>query len=158
MESSADNLQMQKLQEDNARIKKELRKIREENAKLKQIISYGNISTLETLIEQYMDYSRIHLKKIAMEIHLTDYEKNSTEKVMGLIEHLEYIENELHQMIGLKEEGRVAQNAKLQKVVRLAREMLPPLEQIIHLKIDESKSEELSEVLTEFAPRLKKCF
>jgi len=54
MESSADNLQMQKLQEDNARIKKELKKIREENAKLKQIISYGNISTLETLIEQYI--------------------------------------------------------------------------------------------------------
>ena len=58
---STDNLQMQKLQEDNARIKKELRKVREENTKLKQIISYGNISTLETLIEQYMDYSRIHL-------------------------------------------------------------------------------------------------
>ena len=69
---------MQKLREDNERIKKELRKIREENVKLKHIIAYGNISTLETLIEQYMDYSRIHLKKIAIEIHLTDYEKNST--------------------------------------------------------------------------------
>ena len=149
---------MQKLQEDNAKIKKELRKVREENTKLKQIISYGNISTLETLIEQYMDYSRIHLKKIAVEIHLTDYEKNSTEKVMELIEHLEYIENELHKMIGMKEEGRIAQNSKVQKVVRLAREMLPSLEQIIHLKIDESKSEELSEVLNEFAPRLKKFF
>ena len=154
---STDNLQMQKLQEDNARIKKELRKVREENTKLKQIISYGNISTLETLIEQYMDYSRIHLKKIAVEIHLTDYEKNSTEKVMELIEHLECVENELHQMIGMKEEGRIAQNSKMQKVVRLAREMLPRLEQIIHLKIDENKSEELSEVLTEFAPKLKKC-
>ena len=154
---STDNLQMQKLQEDNARIKKELRKVREENTKLKQIISYGNISTLETLIEQYMDYSRIHLKKIAVEIHLTDYEKNSTEKVMELIEHLECVENELHQMIGMKEEGRIAQNSKMQKVVRLAREMLPRLEQIIHLKIDENKSEEISEVLTEFAPKLKKC-
>ena len=148
---------MQKLQEDNARIKKELRKVREENTKLKQIISYGNISTLETLIEQYMDYSRIHLKKIAVEIHLTDYEKNSTEKVMELIEHLECVENELHKMIGMKEEGRIAQNSKMQKVVRLAREMLPRLEQIIHLKIDENKSEEISEVLTEFALRLKKC-
>ena len=155
---STDNLQMQKLQEDNARIKKELRKVREENTKLKQIISYGNISTLETLIEQYMDYSRIHLKKIAVEIHLTDYEKNSTEKVMELIEHLECVENELHQMIGMKEEGRIAQNSKMQKVVRLAREMLPRLEQIIHLKIDENKSEEISEVLTELAPRLKKFF
>ena len=77
---------------------------------------------------------------------------------MELIEHLECVENELHQMIGMKEEGRIAQNSKMQKVVRLAREMLPRLEQIIHLKIDENKSEELSEVLNEFAPRLKKFF
>ena len=48
MENPAENNQLQKLQ-------KELRKMREENVKLKHIISYGNISTLSTLIEQYMD-------------------------------------------------------------------------------------------------------
>lgn len=157
MEKTAENHQMQKLQEDNERIKKELRKIREENVKLKHIISYGNISTLETLIEQYMDYSRIHLKKIVMEIHLTDYENESTEKVMELIEHLSYIENELHKMIAMKEEGRASDNEELKIGVKIAREMLPRLENIIHLKIDRSKSEELAEVLREFAPRLKKC-
>ena len=158
MEKTAENHQMQKLQEDNDRIKKELRKIREENVKLKHIISYGNISTLSTLIEQYMDYSRIHLKKIVMEIHMTDYERDSTEKVMELIEHLSYIENELHKMIAMKEEGRASDNEDLKMGVKIAREMLPRLEQIIHLKIDRSKSEELAEILTEFAPRLKKCF
>lgn len=158
IEKSEDNYQMQKLKEANDRIQKELRKTQEENQKLKQIISYGNISTLETLIEQYMDYSRIYLKKIAVEIHITDYERGSTEKVLELIEHLEYIENELHQMIAMKEEGRVADNKNLRKGVRIAREMLPYLEKIIHLKIDRNKSEELSKVLIEFAPKLRKCF
>ena len=147
----------EKSTEDAEKLKKELRRIREENRRLKQIIAYGNISTLSTLIEQYMDYSRVHMKKIAIEISLTEYEKDSTEKVMELIEHLEYVENELHKMIAMKEEGRVSDNENLRKDIRIAREMLPRLEQIIHLKIDVKKSEELAKVLTEFAPKLRKC-
>ena len=53
----------EKSTEDAEKLKKELRRIREENRRLKQIIAYGNISTLSTLIEQYMDYSRVHMKK-----------------------------------------------------------------------------------------------
>lgn len=75
--------------EDSEKLRRELKRVREENRKLKHIISYGNISTLETLIDQYMDYSRIYLKKIAIEIQLTDYEQSGTDKVMELIEHLE---------------------------------------------------------------------
>ena len=138
-------------------LKQEMRKIKEENRKLKEIISYGKISTLETMIEQYMDYSRIHMKKIAMEISMTEYEKNSTEKVMELIEHLEYIANELHKMIAMKEEGRVTDNENVRKAIRIAREMLPILEYIIHLKINMEKVENLTNILTEFAPKLKKC-
>lgn len=33
------------------RLRRELKKVREENRKLKNIISYGNISTLVTLID-----------------------------------------------------------------------------------------------------------
>ena len=58
--------------EDKEKLKRELKRVKEENRKLKHIISYGNISTLETLVDQYMDYSRIHLKKIAVEIQLTN--------------------------------------------------------------------------------------
>ena len=58
--------------EDKEKLKRELKRLKEENRKLKHIISYGNISTLETLVDQYMDYSRIHLKKIAVEIQLTN--------------------------------------------------------------------------------------
>ena len=34
------------------RLRRELKKVREENRNLKHIISYGNMSTLETLIDQ----------------------------------------------------------------------------------------------------------
>ena len=40
--------------EDSEKLRRELKRVREENRKLKHIISYGNISTLETLIDQYI--------------------------------------------------------------------------------------------------------
>lgn len=104
-----------------------------------------------------MDYSRIHLKKIAQEIQLTDYEKSETDKVMELIEHLECIKEELHKLIAISEEGAVAHNNSLRHDVRIARELIPKLENIIQLHIDSSKSEELEQLLTDFARRFKKC-
>lgn len=145
------------LLEDNEKLKRELKRVREENRKLKHIISYGNISTLETLIDQYMDYSRIHLKKIALEIQLTDYEKSGTDKVMELIEHLECIKEELHKLIAISEEGAVAYNDSLRHDVKMAREMIPKLEEIVQLHIDSRKSAELEKVLTDFARKIKKC-
>lgn len=145
------------LLEDNEKLKRELKRVREENRKLKHIISYGNISTLETLIDQYMDYSRIHLKKIALEIQLTDYEKSGTDKVMELIEHLECIKEELHKLIAVSEEGAVAHNDILRHDVKIAREMIPKLEEIVQLHIDSQKSAELEKVLTDFARKIKKC-
>ena len=144
------------LLEDNEKLKRELKRVREENRKLKHIISYGNISTLETLIDQYMDYSRIYLKKIAREIQLTDYEKSGTDKVMELIEHLEFIKEELHKLIAISEEGSVAHNDSLRHDVKIAREMMPKLEEIVQLHIDSQNSTELEKVLTEFAQKMKK--
>ena len=140
------------------KLKRELRRVKEENHKLKHIISYGNISTLETLIDQYMDYSRIHLKKIALEIQLTEYEKTGTDKVMELIEHLEYIKEELHKLIAISEEGAVFHNESLKHDVKIAREMIPKFEEIVQLHIDEGKSNELETILIEFAQKMKKYF
>ena len=141
---------------DNERLRRELKKAREENRKLKNIISYGNISTLSTLIDQYMDYSRMHLKKIAIEIQLTDYEKSGTEKVLELIEHLESIRTELHKMIEISEDGAVVHSDSLKHDVKMAREIIPKLEEIVQLHIDENKSLELEKILTEFAQKIKK--
>lgn len=150
-----ENKQMVKLLEDNAKIKKELRRAQEENSKLKHMIAYGNISTLETLIDQYMDYSRIHLKKIAIEIQLTDYEKYNLDKVMELIEHLEYVKIELEKLIEISEEGLLADNENLQADVKMSKAIMHKLEEIIHLKkLDEDKSEELQEILKIFQEKL----
>ena len=143
--------------EETEKLKKELKKIKEENRKLKHIISYGNISTLETLIDQYMDYSRIHLKKIAIEINLTEYEKKGTDKVIELIEHLEHVKEELHKLIGISEEGAAAHDDSLRRDVKMAREIVPALEHIIQLQMNTKKSAELEELLTEFGQKLKKC-
>ena len=144
--------------DDKEKLKRELKRVREENRKLKHIISYGNISTLETLIDEYMDYSKIRLKKIAVEIQLTDYEKTGTDKVMELIEHLEYIKEELYKLIEVGEEGAVGHNDSLKHDVKIAREMMPKFEEIVQLHIDSDKSADLEKVLTEFARKIEKCF
>ena len=141
---------------DNEKLRREMKRLREENQKLKHIISYGNISTLETLIDQYMDYSRIHLKKIALEIQLTEYEKSGTEKVLELIEHLKCVENELHKLVAVSEEGDAGHNESLKHDVKLAREMIPKFEEIIRLHIDSQKSKGLENVLMEFSQEIKK--
>lgn len=120
--------------------------------------SYGNMSTLEMLIDQYMDSSRTYLKKIAIEIQLTDYEKSGTDKVMELIEHLEYIKEELYKLIEISEEGEVIHNDSLRHYIKMARELIPKLENIVQLHIDRKKSAEIEKVLAEFAQRFRKCF
>ena len=140
------------------KLRRELKRVREENRKLKHIISYGNMSTLETLVDQYMDSSRMYLKKIAIEIQLTDYEKFGTDKVIELIEHLEYIKEELYKLIEISEEGEVIHNDSLRHDIKMARELIPKLENIVQLHIDRKKSAEIEKELAEFAQRFRKCF
>lgn len=151
------NFQNVEFSDDNEKFRRELKRVREENCRLKHIISYGNMSMLETLIDQYMDYSRIQLKKIAFEIQLTDYEQSGTDKVMELIEHLESLKEELHKLIAISEEGAVAHNESLRHDVKIARELVPELENIIQLHIDSDKSMELEKILVEFARKIRKC-
>ena len=158
MKSEVCSLVSIKSGDETERLRRELKKVREENRKLKNIISYGNMLTLVTLIDQYMDSSRVYLKKIAMEIQLTDYEKSVTDKVIELIEHLEYIRKELYKLIEVNEEGAVVHNDSLRHDVKMARELIPKLEKIIQLHIDSTESEELEELLSEFARKFKKWF
>ena len=104
-----------------------------------------------------MDYSRMHLKKIAMEIQLTDYEKDSLEKVMELVDHFEYVKIELERLIEINEEGLLADNEILQADVKMSKAIMHRLEEIVHLKkLDDDKSEELQKALRIFQEKLKK--
>ena len=86
-----------------------------------------------------------------------NYEQSGTDKVMELIEHLECIKEELHKLIAISEEGAVANNESLRHDVKIARELVPELENIIQLHIDSNKSMELEKILVEFAQKIRKC-
>ena len=70
------------------KIRAEVVRLRSENEKLKKIISFGNISTLETLIAEYIDLSRTKLRKIAVEIQHTDYSPETFSAVGELLKYL----------------------------------------------------------------------
>lgn len=70
---------------------------------------------------------------------------------------MECIKEELHKLIAVSEEGAVAHNDILRHDVKIAREMIPKLEEIVQLHIDSQKSAELEKVLTDFARKIKKC-
>lgn len=139
-------------------LKKELETTRKQNRELQKIISLGNISTLSTLIEQYLAFSQVQFKKIAQEIQLTDYSRDNVEKVIRLLEHLDYARKELHVFIDLHEEGIVGLNPHFQKCVFTATAISQELEGIgLLLDMSEEEAGELQRLLTDFSQGLEKC-
>lgn len=139
-------------------LKKELETARKQNWELQKIISLGNISTLSTLIEQYLAFSQVQFKKIAQEIQLTDYSRDNVEKVIRLLEHLDYARKELHLFIDLHEEGIAGLNPHFQKCLFTATAVSRELEGIgLLIDMTESEAEGLHLLLTEFRQGLEKC-
>ena len=139
-------------------LKKELETARKQNRELQKIISLGNISTLSTLIEQYLAFSQVQFKKIAQEIQLTDYSRDNVEKVIRLLEHLDYARKELHVFIDLHEEGIAGLNPHFQKCLFTATAVSRELEGIgLLIDMSEEEAEELHRLLTKFRQELEKC-
>ena len=139
-------------------LKKELETTRQQNLHLQKIISLGNISTLSTLIEQYLSFSQVQFKKIAQEIQLTDYSRDNVEKVIRLLEHLDYARKELHVFIDLHEEGIVGLNPHFQKCLFTATAISRELEGIgLLIDMSEKEAGELHHLLTGFQQGLEKC-
>lgn len=139
-------------------LKKELETTRQQNLHLQKIISLGNISTLSTLIEQYLSFSQVQFKKIAQEIQLTDYSRDNVEKVIRLLEHLDYARKELHVFIDLHEEGIVGLNPHFQKCIFAATAISRELEEIgLLIDMSEEEAGELHRLLTGFQQGLEKC-
>lgn len=139
-------------------LKKELETTRQQNLHLQKIISLGNISTLSTLIEQYLSFSQVQFKKIAQEIQLTDYSRDNVEKVIRLLEHLDYARKELHVFIDLHEEGIVGLNPHFQKCIFTATAISRELEEIgLLIDMSEEEAGELHRLLTGFQQGLEKC-
>ncbi len=132
-------------------LKKDLKTAQKQNRELQKIISLGNISTLSTMVDEYLGYSQRQLKRIAQEIQLTDYSRDNVEKVIRLLDHLEYAKKELHVFIDLHEEGIIGLNPRFQSCLFLGTSIVRDLESLGTLiYMSEEQAVELQELLKGF--------
>ena len=96
-------------------LKKENRKLAKQCKRLLKLVSYGNITTLQSLIDDYMSNSRSELKKILGEIQLTDYGIEEMDAVRKLIDHLDTVRSELSSFLMIQEEGKFIEHPLLRQ-------------------------------------------
>ena len=94
-------------------IKKELRKAQQELNKYRKILTYGNVSTLETLIDDYLALSKTHLKRIVKEINLADGTSAEIRDTLQLIAFFDTMRTQLYDFVAIHDEGRMLLNPSL---------------------------------------------
>lgn len=82
-----------------------LRQLETRNKKLQKIVDLGNISGLQTLIEQYVLFSRTQLKKISLEMQFSEYGDVESKIIEEFVEYLDHIRSELHNLILFQEKN-----------------------------------------------------
>lgn len=81
--------------------------------RLQKIVDFGNISGLQTLIEQFTTYSRAQLKKISTEMQFTEYGDIENKSVQDFIFYLDYIKEELCKLVPLQAPEKFLENQLL---------------------------------------------
>ena len=84
-----------------AQLLKSYSKIQKENKKLRKMLTQENISTLGVLVQDCMKYNREQLKKIALELQLTNYDNENVENVIALMDFFKNICEDLSSMTEL---------------------------------------------------------
>jgi hypothetical protein len=84
---------------------KELHNLRKDHKKLIRILEFGDISTLESLINTYQDLSKRHLSKIIKEYQFCVANKDDREKLQELIECKLLEIHELKELLLISDEG-----------------------------------------------------
>ena len=80
--------------------------------RLRDFISFGNISTLENLIRDFKESSRIHLGKIAKEIQLMSFSHEEVSLAFELIDYLDGIRREIYALVSMCD-GEIAGNPRV---------------------------------------------
>jgi len=81
---------------------KALKELQKENQKLRKMLSLENISALEIMVRDCVKYNRDQIRKIAIEMQLTDYDKENVAKVVGMVE---FLQNLCEELKGITEVG-----------------------------------------------------
>lgn len=76
-----------------------LKELEEENSRLKLFLKYGEVSLVETTVQEYQAFSKIKLQKIVMEFRLLDAGRNERESILALIAYLDSVIEELENLI-----------------------------------------------------------
>ena len=84
------------LNEKNRRLKKKVDALTYQCTMQKKILNAGNLSTLQVLLDQLMVYINSHLKKIEIEMMLTEYDPNDA---IALYKFREYLLS-IHEQLG----------------------------------------------------------
>lgn len=84
-----------------AQLLKSYSKIQKENKKLRKMLTHENISTLGVLVQDCIKYNREQLKKIALELQLTNYDNENVENVIALMDFFKNICEDLSSMTEL---------------------------------------------------------
>lgn len=84
------------LNEKNRRLKKKVDALTYQCTMQKKILNAGNLSTLQVLLDQLMVYINSHLKKIEIEMKLTEYDANDA---IALYKFREYLLS-IHEQLG----------------------------------------------------------
>lgn len=139
-------------------LKRENKRQRDRIAKLSLIVEQGNISTLDSLIEDYTSFSRDKLKKIAIETSCTNFSTVEVQKVISLVEYLNYVGGELYGLVSIYEQGRFIGNPKYQlcgmKLVEL--QNLVNQKNLLH-HINPEKLDAVSKHIKHFIENIKSC-
>lgn len=136
-----------------------IRRLEQKINKYQKIFELGSMSELGVLIDKYVDYSKQQLRKIAMEIKSTSYERYQIIQIINLIDFITKIRDELHSFIITTEEGKFLINPAYSKVsidINEITDTLKEKKKIINL--DEDKLEELHQLLRSINSDLSEFF
>lgn len=76
-----------------------LKELEEENSRLKLFLKYGEVSLVETTVQEYQAFSKAKLQKIVREFRLLDAGRNERESILALIAYLDSVIEELENLI-----------------------------------------------------------
>lgn len=73
--------------------------------RLQKFMDYGNMSGLQTLIEQFRAYSRTQLKKISTELQMVEYGDDENDALKEFVEYIDHIRKELYSFVDFQEKS-----------------------------------------------------
>lgn len=91
---------------DYEQLKKNNRLLQQRCKNYENLLSAGNISSLDTLIDSFINSSKTKLKKIVTEIKLNEFSQSTNKQVEYFISYLDFIRNELNSFINISELGK----------------------------------------------------